>query len=151
MKMYWRTIWKCMVSFMPRPLCPEIRAPSTHWIGGWLGPRSSLDTTVEKRKIPCHCWDSKSGRPAHSLVTILSELSLLLGVRNSFSLQELNADSWPLPQYDSRHCKYKLRNYSLCSLLQSPATSFLLGPNIILSTLFSVTLNIRGYIQKIPD
>jgi hypothetical protein len=31
---------------------------------------------------------------------------------------------------------YKLWSSSLCILLQSPATSFLLGPNIFLSTLF---------------
>jgi hypothetical protein len=27
------------------------RAPGTHWIGGWVGPRAGLDTVV-KRKIP---------------------------------------------------------------------------------------------------
>jgi hypothetical protein len=27
------------------------RAPGTHWIGGWVGSRASLDTVV-KRKIP---------------------------------------------------------------------------------------------------
>jgi hypothetical protein len=26
-------------------------APSTHWIGGWVGPRASLDAVV-KRKNP---------------------------------------------------------------------------------------------------
>jgi hypothetical protein len=26
------------------------RAPGTHWIGGWVGPRASLEA-VEKRKI----------------------------------------------------------------------------------------------------
>ena len=31
---------------------------------------------------------------------------------------------------------------SLCSILQSPVTSFLLGPNVILSTLFSNTLSL---------
>jgi hypothetical protein len=36
--------------------------------------------------------------------------------------------------------QYKLRSSSLCSLLQPPATSFLLGPNI-LNNLFSPTLN----------
>jgi hypothetical protein len=25
--------------------------PGTHWIGGWVGPRATLDTVV-KRKIP---------------------------------------------------------------------------------------------------
>jgi hypothetical protein len=37
---------------------------------------------------------------------------------------------------------YKLWSLSLCSLLQPHATSFLLGPNILLSTLFSDTLTI---------
>jgi hypothetical protein len=32
--------------------------------------------------------------------------------------------------------EYKLRNFSLCTLLQLPATSSLFGPNILLSTLF---------------
>jgi hypothetical protein len=34
------------------PCCftPGERAPSTHWIGGWVGPRAGLDA-VEKRKI----------------------------------------------------------------------------------------------------
>jgi hypothetical protein len=35
-----------------------------------------------------------------------------------------------------------LWNSSLCSLPQSPSTSFLLGPNILLSTLFSNTLSL---------
>jgi hypothetical protein len=30
---------------------PRERAPGTHWIGGWLGPRAVLDPVV-KRKIP---------------------------------------------------------------------------------------------------
>jgi hypothetical protein len=29
---------------------PRERAPGTHWIGGWVGPRTSLDV-VEKRNI----------------------------------------------------------------------------------------------------
>jgi hypothetical protein len=34
----------------PCRFTPGERAPSTHWIGGWVGPRTSLDD-VEKRKI----------------------------------------------------------------------------------------------------
>jgi hypothetical protein len=30
---------------------PRERAPGTHWIGGWVGPRAVLDSVV-KRKIP---------------------------------------------------------------------------------------------------
>jgi hypothetical protein len=35
------------------------RAPGTHWIGGWVGPRNSLDT-VSKRNIPSPRQESNS-------------------------------------------------------------------------------------------
>jgi hypothetical protein len=39
-----------MVIFTPQPLYPGERAPGTHWIGGWVGPRAGLEN-VEKRKF----------------------------------------------------------------------------------------------------
>jgi hypothetical protein len=48
----------------PCSLTPEEGAPSTHWIGGWVGPRAGLDT-LEKRKIS-HCWESNPGCAASS-------------------------------------------------------------------------------------
>jgi hypothetical protein len=36
---------------------PRERAPSTHWIGGWMGPIASQDA-VAKRKILSPCRDS---------------------------------------------------------------------------------------------
>ena len=33
---------------MPRPLYPRER-PGTHWVGGWLGPRASLDRCGKSR------------------------------------------------------------------------------------------------------
>jgi phosphate starvation-inducible membrane PsiE len=38
--------------------------------------------------------------------------------------------------------EYKSRSSSLCNYLYSPVTSSLLGPNILLSTLFSNTLSL---------
>jgi hypothetical protein len=35
--------WRRVVSFTTRPLYPGERAPDTHWIGGWMGPRTGLD------------------------------------------------------------------------------------------------------------
>jgi len=35
---------------------PRERAPVTHWIGGWAGPRASLDTKT--RTIPSPHWES---------------------------------------------------------------------------------------------
>jgi hypothetical protein len=41
------------------------RAPGTHWIVGWVEPRSGLDTMV-KRKIPSPRGTRARDHPAHS-------------------------------------------------------------------------------------
>jgi hypothetical protein len=41
----------------PGHFTPRERAPATHWIGGWVGPRGVLDTVV-KKKIPSLCHES---------------------------------------------------------------------------------------------
>jgi hypothetical protein len=43
---------------MPRPLYPEVLCPSTHWLGGWVGPRCGVDNA--ERIKPCPYRDSKS-------------------------------------------------------------------------------------------
>jgi hypothetical protein len=55
------TIWKWVVSFMPRPLLPH----GTHWIGGGVGPRAGPDA-VGRRNIPWQCRESNPGHPARS-------------------------------------------------------------------------------------
>jgi hypothetical protein len=40
----------------PSLFTPKGRAPATHWIGGWVGPRAVLDMVV-KRKIPSPCQE----------------------------------------------------------------------------------------------
>jgi len=54
---------------------PGVKAPVTNWIGGWVGPRAGLDA-IAKRTIShhCLCWELNPGRPARSLVSILTEL-----------------------------------------------------------------------------
>jgi hypothetical protein len=59
------TRWRWVVSFTPRPLYPQRKNPSTHWIGGWEGPRGGLDAVV-KRKIPGPYRDSKPNHPVRS-------------------------------------------------------------------------------------
>jgi hypothetical protein len=46
-----------VVGFTPGRLTPREGAPGTHWIRGWVGPRSGLDA-VMKRKFPSPCRDS---------------------------------------------------------------------------------------------
>jgi hypothetical protein len=49
---------------------PGERAPGTHWIGGWVGPRFGLDA-VEKRKI-FHCPGIEPG-PLYRLSYLYSD------------------------------------------------------------------------------
>jgi hypothetical protein len=46
----------------PGLFTPRERAPGTHWIGGWVGPRAVLDTVV-KRKIPTSRRESNPRTP----------------------------------------------------------------------------------------
>jgi hypothetical protein len=46
----------------PVRFTPRERAPGTHWIGGWMGPRAELDAVV-KRKIPSPRRESNSRTP----------------------------------------------------------------------------------------
>jgi hypothetical protein len=57
----------------PIALLPRDRAPSIHCIGGWVGPKVSLD--AKKRNISCPCQELKPGHLFHGLVTIQTELS----------------------------------------------------------------------------
>jgi hypothetical protein len=51
----------------PGHFTPRERAPDTHWIGGWVGPRAVLNAVV-KRKIPSPRRESNSRTPIVHLV-----------------------------------------------------------------------------------
>jgi hypothetical protein len=52
-----------VVSITPQPrFNPGERTPGTHWTGGWVGPRASLDTEC-RGKILCPCRRSNPDRP----------------------------------------------------------------------------------------
>jgi hypothetical protein len=46
-------------------LCPGKGPPSTHWIGGWVGPRAGLNVGT-RRKILCSCQELNPDSPARS-------------------------------------------------------------------------------------
>jgi hypothetical protein len=50
------------------------RAPGTHWIGGWMGPRAILDAVV-KRKIPS---PRRESNPSPSIGNINVDVKLFL-------------------------------------------------------------------------
>jgi len=49
------------------------RAPRTHWVGGCVGPRAGLYAVAEREILSLRS-ESKADRPAHNLITIMSEL-----------------------------------------------------------------------------
>jgi hypothetical protein len=52
------------------------RAPNTHSLGRWVGPRDGLDIMAKKRKsLPCQ--ELNPSFPTSSTVTILTEVSQL--------------------------------------------------------------------------
>jgi hypothetical protein len=60
---------------------PHERAPCTHWIGGWVGPRPQSRSGrggEEKNSQPLPGIEAyRSDRPANNLVAIPTELSRL--------------------------------------------------------------------------
>jgi len=69
-------------------LCPShfisrARVPDTHWKGGWLGIRVSLDV-LEKRKILTPAWNLSLDRSVCTLVTVLTKLSWLVAQKVMF-------------------------------------------------------------------
>jgi hypothetical protein len=63
---YTATKWRLMISFTTRSLClPWKYPPTTHQIGGWVGPRANLDVG-ERRNISCPNREYNFGHPARS-------------------------------------------------------------------------------------
>jgi len=85
--------------------------PSTHYIGGWVSPRASMDAVM--RKNPSPCWQMNPDRPAHSPVTILTEVSRLLEyLVYGLPIKESGLESrWIITTYSTR--TYGSYRYSL--------------------------------------
>jgi hypothetical protein len=57
---------------------PRERDPGSYWIGGWVGTRGSLDAVAKTKDTIIRPFrKSNPGRPARSVVFIMTELSRL--------------------------------------------------------------------------
>jgi hypothetical protein len=83
---------------MSRSLSPGERAPGTHFIAGWVGPRAGLDN-VEYRKKSFRCRESSPGHPDHRpslyrlgypvLIVVVLVLPVVAAVSPTVALQTL--------------------------------------------------------------
>jgi hypothetical protein len=62
---------------LPSHFTPREKAPGTHWIGDWVGPRAILDVVV-KRKIPNPHQELNPRTPIIQPITINNYLLYLL-------------------------------------------------------------------------
>jgi hypothetical protein len=65
------------LKWLPSRSCrsiPGLREPGTHWIRGWMGPRTCQQAVAKRKKNPIVELPWIELRPARSLVTILTEL-----------------------------------------------------------------------------
>jgi hypothetical protein len=72
----------------PAALSPKERAPSTHWIGGWVGPRAVLDAVV-KRKIISPCRESNPRTPIVQLVAQRYTDWAIMALKNTVYRQKM--------------------------------------------------------------
>jgi hypothetical protein len=61
------TSWRWMVIFTSLPLYLQVNTPGTHWIGGCVDPRASLDGLESRKFLPPSGLELRPlGRPARS-------------------------------------------------------------------------------------
>jgi hypothetical protein len=89
------------------------RAPCTHLIGGWVGPRAGLDAVAKRRNPIIALTESNPGRPVRRLVTILTELPRL-----PFCMAVDNFVTNPPPFFGVTPVAYLVTSISVLSLSQ---------------------------------
>jgi hypothetical protein len=100
---------------------PREGAHFTLWVGGWVGPRASLDAVV-KRRIPSPCWDSN---PRSSSVIPLSYIRLLR--HNGYYYDYHHYDQMNVPRWETNSTHLIPANgYWQWKLLLSPPDRFVL-------------------------
>jgi len=71
----------------PSHFTPRERACGTHWIGGWVGPRTDLKGLTKRKKSHyCHCQELN---PTHSTCSIVCIMQIdLTGKNKEFHVAE---------------------------------------------------------------
>jgi hypothetical protein len=90
------TRWRWVVSLWPICFTSGERTLGIYWIGVWVGPIAGLDAVTGKN--PSSCQELNPGCPAHSLVTLLTELpsvSVLFLILNQMNgVSQRSAKCW---------------------------------------------------------
>jgi hypothetical protein len=93
------TSWGWVVSYTPLPLYPGERAPGTHFIGGWVGPRAGLDDMEE------NSWPYQDSN---------SHPSVVQPVASHYIDYAIPALGWYLSF--SKHARWSVHEYKIRSL-----------------------------------
>jgi hypothetical protein len=100
---------------------PRERAPGTHWIGGWVGPRTVLDAVV-KRKIPSSRRESNRRTPRYKndlySKSLVQELLINIFIRNNIYINAITAPMFPT--FPATHTHKSIPEcVNVCTYLQS--------------------------------
>jgi hypothetical protein len=100
-----RKSWGWLVNFTPQPLYPRGNWFHTHWIKGWVGPRTGLDH-VEIRKS-CPHRDSNFDPSAARLVASRYTDGAVLYTGRALKVESRNSSWWRNRRLSSRWRRIK--------------------------------------------
>jgi hypothetical protein len=114
----------------PAALYPRGRAPGTHCIGGWVGPRAGRDTEV-RGKILCLRRGSNPGRPLRS-----QTLYWLRYPAHSLKPENKKVLYWVLKMFTialqkRHHCSWHLKYDWLTGASRLQRTATWMGPPLV--------------------
>jgi hypothetical protein len=92
----------------PGRFTPRERAPGTHWIGGWVGPRAVLDAVV-KRKIPSPRLELNPRTPVvQPVAQRYTDWAIMALIESIYLIPPLlhSCEMWAVTRRDVREMKF---------------------------------------------